>query len=37
VRREYWRHNVSAFAKANPLLMKAIEWAPRRVGLFGSR
>jgi hypothetical protein len=37
VRREYWRHNVSAFAKSNPLLMKAIEWAPRRIGSLGSR
>jgi SM-20-related protein len=29
VRREYWRHSVSAFAKSVPLLRKAIEWAPR--------
>ena len=29
VRREYWRHSVSAAAKSVPLLRKAIEWAPR--------
>jgi len=29
VRREYWRHSVSAFAKATPVLRKLIEWAPR--------
>ncbi len=29
VRREYWRHSVSAFAKSIPLLRKAIEWSPR--------
>lgn len=29
VRREYWRHSMSAFAKSVPLLRKAIEWAPR--------
>lgn len=29
VRREYWRHSVSAFAKSVPILRKAIEWAPR--------
>ena len=29
VRREYWRHSISAFAKSVPLLRKAIEWAPR--------
>ncbi len=29
VRREYWRHSVSAFAKSVPMLRKAIEWAPR--------
>ncbi len=29
VRREYWRHGVSAFAKSVPLLRKAIDWAPR--------
>ena len=32
VRREYWRHSVSAFAKSVPILRKAIEWAPRRIG-----
>lgn len=29
VRREYWRHSVSAFAKSIPLVRKVIEWAPR--------
>lgn len=29
VRREYWRHSVSAFAKSVPGLRKIIEWAPR--------
>jgi hypothetical protein len=29
VRREYWRHNVSAMAKSIPVLNKIIEWAPR--------
>lgn len=29
VRREYWRHRVSAFAKSVPVLSKVIEWAPR--------
>ncbi len=29
VRREYWRHSVSAFAKSVPVLRKLIEWAPR--------
>ncbi len=29
VRREYWRHSVSAFAKSIPVLRKLIEWAPR--------
>lgn len=29
VRREYWRHSLSAFAKATPVLRKLIEWAPR--------
>ncbi len=31
VRREYWRHSISAYAKSVPLLRKAIDWAPRRV------
>lgn len=31
VRQEYWRHGVSAFAKANPVLRKIIEWAPRKL------
>ncbi len=31
VKREYWRHSVSAFAKSVPLLRKAIDWAPRRL------
>ena len=29
VRREYWRHSVSAFAKSIPFIRKVIEWAPR--------
>jgi len=29
VRREYWHHSMSAFAKSVPILRKAIEWAPR--------
>lgn len=29
VRREYWRHGMSAFAKSVPVLRKIIEWAPR--------
>lgn len=31
VRKEYWRHGMSAFAKSVPLLRKAIDWAPRIV------
>lgn len=31
VRKEYWRHSVSAYAKAMPLLRKMIDWAPRRL------
>jgi SM-20-related protein len=30
VRREYWRHSISAYAKSTPLLRKVIDWAPRR-------
>ncbi|MEX0697240.1 MAG: 2OG-Fe(II) oxygenase [Dongiaceae bacterium] len=29
VRREYWRHGISALAKSVPVLRKIIEWAPR--------
>lgn len=29
VRREYWRHSVSAFAKSIPILHSVIDWAPR--------
>ncbi|HQU17262.1 MAG: hypothetical protein B7Z66_11020 [Chromatiales bacterium 21-64-14] len=29
VRREYFRHRVSAFAKSVPILRKIIDWAPR--------
>jgi len=29
VKKEYWRHSLSAFAKSVPLLRKAIDWAPR--------
>jgi len=32
VKKEYWRHSVSSFAKSVPLLRKAIDWAPRRIG-----
>jgi hypothetical protein len=31
VRREYWRHSISAYAKSVPFLRKAIDWAPRRM------
>ncbi len=31
VKREYWRHSVSAFAKSVPMLRKIIDWAPRRL------
>ena len=31
VRKEYWRHSLSCFAKSVPLLRKAIDWAPRRL------
>jgi hypothetical protein len=31
VRKEYWRHSISSFAKSMPLLRKAIDWAPRRL------
>lgn len=31
VRREYFRHSVSAFAKANPIARKILEWAPRKL------
>ena len=29
VRREYWRHGASAFAKSVPLLRKVLDWAPK--------
>ena len=31
VRKEYWRHNISAIAKSIPLLRRALDWAPRRL------
>jgi hypothetical protein len=31
VKKEYWRHSWSAYAKSMPLLRKAIDWAPRRL------
>jgi SM-20-related protein len=31
VRKEYWRHSVSAYAKSVPLLRKLIDYAPRRL------
>lgn len=32
LRKEYWRHGVSAFAKSVPLLRRMIDYAPRRIG-----
>jgi SM-20-related protein len=32
VKSEYWRHSLSATAKAVPGLRKIIDWAPRRIG-----
>lgn len=32
VKREYWRHQVSATAKSIPMMRKIIDWAPRRFG-----
>ena len=29
IRRDYWRHSMSPFAKSIPFLRKAIEWTPR--------
>ncbi len=31
VRKEYWRHWLSAAAKANPVSRKLLEWAPRKL------
>jgi hypothetical protein len=31
VRKEYWRHSLSAYAKSVPLLHKIIDYAPRRL------
>lgn len=31
VRKEYWRHSLSAFAKANAISRKLLEWAPRKL------
>lgn len=31
VKREYWRHRLSAAAKSVPLLRQAIDWAPRHL------
>ena len=31
VKKEYWRHSVSAYAKSVPLLRKVIDYAPRRL------
>jgi hypothetical protein len=31
VRKEYWRHSISALAKSNAISRKIIEWAPRKV------
>ena len=32
VRREYWRHTLSAVAKSIPGLRQVIDWAPRKIG-----
>jgi hypothetical protein len=31
VKREYWRHSLSAYAKSVPFLHKVIDLAPRRL------
>jgi hypothetical protein len=31
VRKEYWRHSLSALVKSNPISRKIMEWAPRKV------
>ena len=31
VRKEYWRHSASAYAKSVPMLRKVLDWAPRRL------
>ena len=31
VKREYWRHSISAYAKSVPMLRTLIDWAPRRL------
>jgi hypothetical protein len=31
VRKEYWRHSFSAIAKANAMMRKVLEWAPRKI------
>jgi len=31
VKKEYWRHSVSAFAKSVPFLNEIIKWAPRKL------
>lgn len=31
VRKEYWRHSLSALVKSNPVSRKILEWAPRKV------
>jgi len=35
VRKEYWRHSISAYAKSVPLLRKLIDYAPRRLSGAG--
>lgn len=30
VRKEYWRHSLSAFVKANAVTRKVLEWSPRK-------
>ena len=31
VRKEYWRHSLSAMMKSNALTRKILEWSPRRI------
>jgi len=31
VKREYWRHTWSAYAKSVPMIRSLINWAPRRL------
>lgn len=31
VQKEYWRHAISAFCKANPIMLQLINWFPRKL------